>query len=86
MIPPAQFQALLGYPGSRFGTIASDRWVSLCERLANYVVPNGALSIDSERKWELVSALQKTIRRGDKEMVLNVIAAINTMSTEYAYF
>jgi len=85
-LPPAQFQQLLDYPETRFGTVASDRWVSLCEGLLEYVAPDGAMSIDPERKWELVSALQKTIRRGDKEKALNVIAAMSTMPHEYAYF
>jgi len=39
-----------------------------------------------ERKWELVSALQKSIRRGEKEMALHLLSAIDAMPEEYAYF
>jgi hypothetical protein len=42
--------------------------------------------MDKERKWELVSALQKSIRRGDKQMALHLVSAMNSMPEEYAYF
>jgi hypothetical protein len=42
------------------------------------------LAID--RKWELVSALQKSIRRADKPMALRLVSAIDNMPEEYGYF
>ncbi len=39
-----------------------------------------------KRKWELVSALQKSIRRGEKETALYLLSAIDSMPEEYAYF
>jgi hypothetical protein len=42
--------------------------------------------MDKERKWELVSALQKSIRRGDKQLALHLLSAMESMPQEYAYF
>jgi hypothetical protein len=42
--------------------------------------------MDKERKWELVSALQKSIRRGDKQLALHLVSTMNSMPEEYAYF
>ncbi len=80
-----QFQELLRYPESRWGEPASDRWISLCTALCDYVPPPRRLSIDKERKWELVSAFQKSIRRGDKPMALHLISAMDSMPGEWAY-
>ena len=77
---------LLGYPANRWGAVPSSRWLSLCADLRDYQPPSPTLMIDSERKWELVSALQKSIRRGDKEMALRLISATNGMPDECAYF
>src|SRR5438094_3879785 len=41
--------------------------------------------MDKERKWELVSAFQKSIRRGDKETALRLVSAMDSMPEEYAY-
>jgi hypothetical protein len=42
--------------------------------------------MDKERKWELVSAFQKAIRRGEKQLALHLLSAMNSMPEEYAYF
>jgi hypothetical protein len=82
----AKFQELLTYPSRKWGEPAADRWVSLCTQMRDYQPPCGKLVLPKERKWELVSALQKSIRRGDKEMALNLVSAIDSMPDEYAYF
>jgi replication-associated recombination protein RarA len=64
----------------------SERWVSLCDGLREYRAPPRSLSIDRERKWELVSAFQKSIRSGDKQIAFRLISAMDSMPTEYAYF
>jgi hypothetical protein len=79
-------QELLTYPESRWGVTASSRWVSLCSRLDDFEAPRRSLTIHKERKWELVSAFQKSIRRGEKQMALRLISAMDSMSEEYAYF
>ena len=83
---PDQFQELLSYPESRWRETASDRWVSLCTGLRDYEAPPKSLAIDKERKWELVSALQKSIRRGDKQMALRLVSAMDSMPGEWPYF
>jgi replication-associated recombination protein RarA len=83
---PAQFHELLSYPKSRWNEAVSNRWVSLCASLRDYEAPCKSVTINKERKWELVSALQKSIRRGDKQAALRLISAMDSMPEEYAYF
>jgi hypothetical protein len=85
-ISPATFQELLTYPESKLGKTYSSRWVAICEKMLEYVAPQTGLTMDRERKWELVSALQKAIRRGDKEIALHVISAMDSMPADYAHF
>jgi replication-associated recombination protein RarA len=80
----AKFHELLRYPQS-WGIAISDRWVSLCNGLRDYEAPCRSLTISKERKWELVSALQKSIRRADKQMAVRLVSAMDTMPEEYAY-
>jgi hypothetical protein len=68
------------------GGTVSERWVSLCDGLREYQAPPRGLAIAKERKWELVSAFQKSIRRGDKQIALRLISAMDSMPTEYPYF
>jgi MgsA AAA+ ATPase C terminal len=42
--------------------------------------------LGKERKWELVSAFQKSIRRGDKKVALRLVSAMDSMPEEFAYF
>jgi hypothetical protein len=44
------------------------------------------LILPKGRKWELVSALQKSIRRADKQIALRLVSAIDNMPEEYGYF
>ena len=83
---PAQIRELFTYPQSVWGTDASQRWVSLCSSLGDYQAPCRSLAISKERKWELVSAFQKSIRRGDKPMALRLVSAMDSLPEEYAYF
>jgi MgsA AAA+ ATPase C terminal len=80
------FRELLGYTRSSWGIRASERWVSLCTGLRDYRPPCRTLEINKERKWELVSAFQKSLRRGDKAMALRLVSAMDNMPEEYAYF
>jgi hypothetical protein len=74
------------YPESRWGEAVSERWVSLCAGLREYRASPRGLAIVKERKWELVSAFQKSIRRGDKQIALRLVSAMDRMPTEWAYF
>jgi hypothetical protein len=77
---------LLRYPANRWGAIPSSRWLSLCADLRDYQPPSRTLTLDRERKWELVSALQKSIRRGDTQLALRLVSATDGMPEECAYF
>jgi hypothetical protein len=83
----AQFQELLRYPENRWAKATSERWLSLCKSLRDYQPPCPKnLTIAEDRKWELVSAFQKSIRRGDKQMAVRLVSAMDGMPEEYAYF
>ena len=82
----AQLQELLTYPEIRWAIDKSERWVSLCYGLRDYVAPYRVFAFNREGKWELVSAFQKSIRRADKAIALRLISAMDSMPEEYAYF
>jgi len=82
----AKCQQLRVYPEQYFGGSASEKWLCLCSLLSECQGPSGKFRIDKERKWEVVSALQKSIRRAEKSTALRVIAATQEMPEEYAYF
>jgi hypothetical protein len=82
---PALCQELLGYPLSKWGWTPSEGWVSLCNGLRDYQPPSKSLTITPERKWELVSAFQKSIRRGDMQMALSLVSAMDSLG-EYSYW
>ena len=86
MIACSQLDHLYRYPEVMWATPASDRWVLLCDGLRQYDAPAGRLVLARERKWEMVSALQKSIRRGEKEMALHLLSAIDSMPEECGYF
>jgi replication-associated recombination protein RarA len=54
--------------------------------LSTYQAPSLNFPIEKGRKWELVSGLQKTIRRADKATALKLISGIASTPEEYAYF
>jgi|SRR5271157_549633 len=81
-----QFHELLKYPQNTWGHPVSERWEALCLGMRDYQSPCRSFAINKERKWELVSAFQKSIRRGDKPMALRLVSAMDGMPEEYAYF
>lgn len=86
LIACSPFEMLYRYPQVVWARPASDRWVFLCDALRKYQAPLERLVVARERKWELVSALQKSIRRGEKEVALRLLSMLDSMSEEYAYF
>jgi hypothetical protein len=81
------FQELIAYPETKWAETVADRWVSLCDGLLPYRASCArTFPMDKERKWELVSAFQKAIRRGEKQLALHLVSAMNSMPQEYAYF
>jgi hypothetical protein len=81
-----RLKQLESYQECRWCEAVSERWVSLCAGLRGYRAPPRGLAIAKERKWELVSAFQKSIRRGDKHIALRLVSAMDSMPTESAYF
>jgi hypothetical protein len=81
-----RFQELLAYPSRNWDEPASTRWFSLCARMRDYEAPSKQLAISKKQKWELISAFQKSIRRGDKLMALRLTSAMDKMPEEYGYF
>src|SRR5208282_2601443 len=86
MIASLQLDHLYKYPEVMWAKPVSDRWVFLCDALRQYDPPFGKLMFPRERKWELVSAFQKSIRRGEKQIALRLISAMDSMPQECAYF
>lgn len=84
--PHTLYSSLVEYPKQHWDETVSNRWVSLCDGLAAYEPPIKAWNLRRDRKWELVSALQKSIRRGDKTVALSLVAAMESMPEDYAYF
>lgn len=81
-----QWKDLLGYPASRWGATIPEQWESICISLRDYRPIERSLQLDKVRKWELVSALQKSIRRGEKLLSLRLVSAMTCMPEEYGYF
>jgi hypothetical protein len=81
-----QIEELARYPSKWWGEDPSDRWVSLCSGIRGYRPPDRTLTLDGSRKWELVSAFQKSIRRAEKTTALRLVSAMDSMPGEYAYF
>lgn len=86
MLPEAQYRQLLNYPELKWRTVASERWTELCSRLRLYRGLFPTFSLGHERKWELASALQKSIRRADTTTGLRLVSAISMMPQEFTYF
>jgi|HubBroStandDraft_1064217.scaffolds.fasta_scaffold35903_2 hypothetical protein len=82
----SRFNELLEYPSRSWNRASSVRWESLCAQMCAYQAPSRDLKLPRERKWELVSALQKSIRRGEKSVALRLVSAMDNVPEEYGYF
>jgi hypothetical protein len=80
-----EFKALQTYPERCFGEPACERWLHLCSSMNTYRAPPAMFWVDKERKWELVSTLQKAIRRADRLTAIKAISGFAMMPAEYAY-
>jgi hypothetical protein len=86
MISEEHVNQLLSVPPMEWGHVARPSWCSLCEELAGYQWTEPSQPFPFARKWELASALQKCIRRGDSTGSRKLIAQIDGISPERAYF
>jgi hypothetical protein len=86
MLEEVKIGELLAYPEYHFEEAASERWLTLCSSLSRYQTDCRNFPIDKGRKWELASALQKSIRRADNSIVLQLISGVANFPHEYGYF
>lgn len=67
---------LMSYPEHQWGVPPSERWVALVDQLREWVPPETVhMAEDRQRKWEIVSAYQKSVRRGWDEWALQLSGA-----------
>src|ERR1039458_748524 len=85
-MPVSHYQELRDYPNCKWNAVPSIRWESLCTQMLSYEPPLRSMILPKDRKWELVSALQKSIRRADKQIALRLVSAIDNVPEEYGYF
>jgi hypothetical protein len=85
MISTTHLETLCKYPETSWMTTPSIRWRDLCDSLQKYDSPLDRVVLPKERKWEIVSALQKSIRRGDRSTAHQVLSAAIGLDDEYAY-
>ena len=85
VISSSHCEELYEYPENTWMMTPSIRWRSLCDALRQYNSPLEQVAMPSDRKWEIVSALQKSIRRGDGSTARQVLAAAVGLHDDYAY-
>jgi hypothetical protein len=86
MISEEHMNQLLSVPPKEWGHVARPSWCALCEELAGYQWTEPSQPFPFARKWELASALQKCIRRGDSSASRKLIAQIDGIGPARAYF
>lgn len=75
-----------GFPERRWEIAPTRRWHDLCCGFRDYVPPRRLFSVPHIRKWEVVSAFQKAVRRGDGSTALKTVSAMSGMPEQYRYF
>lgn len=69
------------------GMAPSSWWEEACEALRIYQPPVKSLEIkNKERKWEVVSAYQKSVRRGHTDLALKLVSGMCSMPEELGYY
>lgn len=78
---------LLGFPKMQWAEPATASWSKLCQDLLVYDPPPHSLTIkNQDRKWEMVSAYQKSVRRADKDLALKLVSAMDSWQAEFSYW
>jgi hypothetical protein len=82
-----ELQAFPGSKGWKLTTQESEQWESYVHYLNNAKTAPTTLRISNpSRKWELVSAFQKVIRRADTPMAMRLLSAMINCPDEWAYW
>lgn len=84
---PVNVSKLLTFPASEWSEEASTFWNHFCGLLESFHPPERKFkTVNPERKWELVSAYQKAIRRGDTDTALHLCGAFACLPEQWEYF
>lgn len=60
-------------------------WTVKVEQSIDEGMPVGLVVKNPQRKWELVSGYQKSVRRGNTRLAVRLVGAMHSMSTEHKY-
>jgi hypothetical protein len=74
------------FPKRYWDIAPTERWHDLCCGLRDYVPSRRHFDVPPIRKWEVVSAFQKAVRRGDGSTALKAVSAMSGMPGQYRYF
>ena len=76
------------FPEIEWREAPTERWLKLCDELRDYPLPTIDLKIlEVERKWELVSAYQKAVRRGLSPLAGRLVGGFMSFEDkELSYF
>lgn len=78
---------LLQFPMAEWQEEPSDEWHDLIKSAALYEAPPAVMTLtNTERKWEVVSAYQKSVRRGNQETALKLVSAMCSLPDEMPYW
>lgn len=80
---------LAGYPSTIWKASSPDNWAFLVNQFSALDSENKLPtmhSLNPDRKWEVVSAYQKAIRRGDQTVAMKMVSAINCRPEFLDYF
>ena len=81
-------EELKNFPAKNWNEEPSQYWLELCNQLQTYyAIPSQFELINESRKWEYVSAYQKCVRRGMKDVAMGLVTGFALFpKKEWAYF
>jgi len=75
------------FPKQKWHLAPTEFWLQLSEALTHYTPPPSTLTVKNpDRKWEITSAYQKMIRRGDWAVAQRLVSAMFCLPAELPYF
>lgn len=69
-------------------TVEEQLWLEWTVRVENSIeegMPQGLIVKNAQRKWELVSGYQKSVRRGNTRLAVRLVGAMYSMTSEQKY-
>lgn len=87
MLPQIDIKPLLDLRNEWTDMAPLDWWTDAANALRLYEPPPALLTVKhADRKWEIVSAYQKAVRRSDVEWALKMVSAMCSIPAELGYF